>query len=136
MVPGRKPLYQAGFLVARRDPTVLKEVLDVILEGNYSQGYGRDNGWGNSGYGGLVGAMAMQGLMAYYYDTIRPNNAVELNQCRFNHMVSTSCVILRMLFMFLVSDEFVYSLPSLGDGCIVRIPRWRRLNFLTVFLTK
>ena len=30
--------------------------------------------------------MAMQGLMAYYYDHIKTDNAVELNQCRYNHM--------------------------------------------------
>jgi hypothetical protein len=84
--PGRKPLYQAGFLVARRNPQILKEVVDVVLEGNYTPGFSRENGWGGAGYGGLVGAMAMQGLMAYYYDMVRPNTAVELNQCRFNHM--------------------------------------------------
>ena len=84
--PGRKPLYQAGFLVARRDPTVVDEVVKVIKKGHYVPGFGRDNGWGGKGYGGLVGAMAMQGLMAYYYDHVRPNTAVELNQCRFNHM--------------------------------------------------
>ena len=27
-----------------------------------------------------------QGLMAYYYDMVRPHTSVELNQCRFNHM--------------------------------------------------
>lgn len=30
--------------------------------------------------------MAMQGLLAYVYDEILPENWVELNQCRFNHM--------------------------------------------------
>ena len=33
-----------------------------------------------------VGAMAMQGLVAYYYDFVNKDNAVELNQCRHNHM--------------------------------------------------
>ena len=84
--PGRKPGYQAGFLVARRDPTVVDEVVEIIREGNFTAGFGRDNGWGGGGYGGFVGAMAMQGLMAYYYDMVRPNTAVELNQCRYNHM--------------------------------------------------
>jgi len=28
----------------------------------------------------------MQGLMAYFYDHVRPNTAVELNSCRYNHM--------------------------------------------------
>jgi hypothetical protein len=87
VAPGRKPMYQAGFLVARRDPTVMDEVIEVIKEGNYTGGLNPiNNGWGGKGYGAMVGAMAMQGLMAYYYDQVRPNTAVELNQCRFNHM--------------------------------------------------
>ena len=61
VMPGRKPLYQAGFLVARRDPSVIDEVVDVIKEGNYTEGYSPQNGWGGKGYGGMVGAMAMQG---------------------------------------------------------------------------
>jgi hypothetical protein len=85
-IPGRKAMYQAGFLVARRDPTILDEVVKVIREGNYTSGFQPGNGWSGMGYGGYVGSMAMQGLMAYYYDIVRPNNAVELNQCRFNHM--------------------------------------------------
>jgi hypothetical protein len=28
----------------------------------------------------------MQGLVAYYYDHVNKDNAVELNQCRHNHM--------------------------------------------------
>jgi hypothetical protein len=86
VIPGRKSGYQAGFLVARRDPSIVKEVVEVIKEGNFTDGFGRDNGWGGAGYGTFVGAKAMQGLMAYFYDIIRPNNAVELNPCRFNHM--------------------------------------------------
>jgi len=80
------PGYQAGFIVARRDPTIMDEMVEVIKEGNYTDGWGRGHGWGGSGHGGYVGAMAMQGLVAYYYDHVRTGNAVELNQCRHNHM--------------------------------------------------
>lgn len=86
VVPGRKPGYQAGFVVLRPDPTVPKELYKIILEGNFTPGFSRENGWGGLGYGSFVGAMAMQGLMAYYYDIIRPQSAVELNQCRYNWM--------------------------------------------------
>jgi len=86
VIPGRKALYQAGFLVARRNPDILQEAVDIIKEGNYTEGYELRNGWGGLGYGAFVGAMAMQGLMAYYYDVVKPNAAVELNQCRYNHM--------------------------------------------------
>lgn len=80
------PAYQAGFLVARRDPSVFTELVDTIKKGNYTDGWGWNHGWGGKGYGGYVGAMAMQGVIAYYYDHLRPNTAVELNQCRYNHM--------------------------------------------------
>jgi hypothetical protein len=39
---------------------------------------------GGLGYGGFVGAMAMQGLIAYYYDVYVPGTWVELNNCRHN----------------------------------------------------
>eukprot|EP00560_Eucampia_antarctica_P001940 CAMPEP_0197833114 /NCGR_PEP_ID=MMETSP1437-20131217/17796_1 /TAXON_ID=49252 ORGANISM="Eucampia antarctica, Strain CCMP1452" /NCGR_SAMPLE_ID=MMETSP1437 /ASSEMBLY_ACC=CAM_ASM_001096 /LENGTH=905 /DNA_ID=CAMNT_0043436955 /DNA_START=312 /DNA_END=3029 /DNA_ORIENTATION=- len=80
------PGYQAGFAVGRRNPEAFNEIIEIIKEGNYTDGWGFSYGWGNKGYGGYVGAMAMQGLMGYYYDHIQPNASVELNQCRYNHM--------------------------------------------------
>jgi len=87
VVPGKfPPGFQAGFLVIRRDPSIVDEIVDVVKEGNYTDGWGMEYGWGNKGYGGWVGAMAMQGVIAYYYDYIRTDSAVELNQCLYNHM--------------------------------------------------
>mmetsp|Transcript_8915 Transcript_8915/g.14855 ORF Transcript_8915/g.14855 Transcript_8915/m.14855 type:complete len:546 (+) Transcript_8915:126-1763(+) len=86
VIPGRKAGYQAGFVVVRPDPSVFTELTEIVKKGNFTDGFGRDNGWGGLGYGGFVGAMAMQGLMAYYYDHIRPLTSVELNQCRYNWM--------------------------------------------------
>lgn len=87
VAPGKfPPAYQAGFLVARRDPDVMDQVLDIIREGNYTDGWGYGSGWHGSGHGGYVGARAMQGVMAYFYDYVKKDNAVELNQCRHNHM--------------------------------------------------
>ena len=78
--------FQAGFLVLKPDVRVFEQYLEVIREGNYVEGFSRENGWGGMGYGGVVGSMAMQGLPAYFYDVIRPNTTVELNGCRYNHM--------------------------------------------------
>ena len=86
VMPGRKPGYQAGFLVIQPDPVVLDQLKAIISKGDYVEGFQRANGWGGLGYGGFVGAMAMQGLLAYYYDVYRPDSWMELNQCRFNHM--------------------------------------------------
>ena len=78
--------FQAGFIILKPSMDVFNEYLDIIREGNYVEGFSRENGWGGKGYGGVVGSMAMQGLPAYYYDIIRPNITVELNGCRYNHM--------------------------------------------------
>ena len=55
VIPGRKALYQAGFLVARRNPNVLEEAIAIVKEGNYKEGYELRNGWGGAGYGAFVG---------------------------------------------------------------------------------
>lgn len=44
--------YQAGFLVARHDPKILPELREIVLEGNYTDGWGYGRGWGGSGHGG------------------------------------------------------------------------------------
>jgi len=44
--------------------------------------------WAGLGYGGFQGAMAYQGVVAYYYDQLRPNSAVELNVCRWNQVAA------------------------------------------------
>jgi hypothetical protein len=142
VAPGKFPAaYQAGFLVARRDPALLEDMLEVIREGNYTAGWGYGTGWGLAGYSGWVGAMAMQGtvyscrvvesfhpsfcwywhlnrffwshfvsagFVAYFYDIIRPNTAVELNQCRYNHM--------GMDVRYRHPPNFRPSLPGVG-GC-------------------
>ena len=86
VIPGRKAAFQAGFIVVKPSMDAFNEYLDIIREGNYVEGFSRENGWGGKGYGGVVGSMAMQGLPAYYYDIVRPNTTVELNGCRYNHM--------------------------------------------------
>jgi hypothetical protein len=90
VVPGYQPLYQAGFLVARTNPQVFHDIVHLIKTESYvpqSQGVGfKHLGWGGSGVGTYVGAMAMQGIIAYYYKYKAPNTWIELNQCRYNHM--------------------------------------------------
>ena len=62
--------------------------LQFIREGNYVGGRGNTAGWGGLGYGGFQGAMAYQGVVAYFYDQLRPNTAVELNACIWNQVVA------------------------------------------------
>jgi hypothetical protein len=86
VMPGRLPGYQAGFIALKPSRQVFDQILDVIRTADYVEGFDRTNGWGGKGYGGFVGAAAMQGLLAYFYDHVRPGVWIELNQCRFNHM--------------------------------------------------
>jgi hypothetical protein len=79
---------QGGFLVARSSPTVLDQYVAFIRKGNYTKGRGNDSGWDGLGYGGFQGAMAYQGVVAYYYDQVAPNTAVELDACQWNQVVA------------------------------------------------
>ncbi|KAL3757827.1 hypothetical protein ACHAWU_006135 [Discostella pseudostelligera] len=79
---------QGGFLVARPDIAVFDAYIEFIKEGNYIGGRGDGTGWAGLGYGGFQGAMAYQGVVAYYYDQLRPNSAVELNVCRWNQVAA------------------------------------------------
>lgn len=79
---------QGGFLVARTDPSALETYVTFIKEANYVGGRGPGKGWAGLGYGGFQGAMAYQGVLAYFYDAVRPKTAVELNICRYNQVVA------------------------------------------------
>jgi hypothetical protein len=80
---------QGGFLVARPDGGVLQQYVQIIQQANYtaSSKRGDGSGWGGLGYGGFQGAMAYQGIVAYYYDHFH-KGAVELNACRWNQVVA------------------------------------------------
>ena len=87
IIPGdKRPLFQAGFMVVKPNQAVFDELVEVILEGNFVEGWKSSSGWGGLGYSGKVGAKAMQGLMAYYYDVLRPGVSVELHGCHYNWM--------------------------------------------------
>eukprot|EP00980_Cylindrotheca_fusiformis_P018078 scaffold5799_cov110-Cylindrotheca_fusiformis.AAC.5 len=79
---------QGGFLVARPSMSHFEKYLEFIKEGNYVKGRGNDKGWYGLGYGGFQGAMAYQGVVAYFYDQIAKDTAVELNVCVWNQVVA------------------------------------------------
>jgi len=109
VAPGKMPAgFQAGFLVTRRDPQSLEDMTKIIKNDTFVNGFGWNAGWGGKGYAGFKGAMAMQGLVSYYYDHHRTNWAVELNQCRFNHQ--------GMDIMFRAGPNFFRSHTGRG-GC-------------------
>jgi hypothetical protein len=79
---------QGGFLVARPNMGHFERYLEFIKEGNYIRGRGNGKGWYGLGYGGFQGAMAYQGVVAYFYDHIAKDTAVELNVCVWNQVVA------------------------------------------------
>jgi hypothetical protein len=87
LIPGDdRSLFQAGFMVVKPNKKVFDEIIAIILEGNFAEGWNSTSGWGGLGYSGKVGAKAMQGLIAYYYDSAQNNSSVELNGCHYNWM--------------------------------------------------
>jgi hypothetical protein len=73
---------QGGFFVARPDMSLLQELLDTIIVGNYT----KHNGWGALFYGGYWGSAQIQGFLSYFYGHVRPSASVELNRCLYNSM--------------------------------------------------
>ena len=79
---------QAGFMVARRDARNMDKMVEVINneEEYFINESGNEFGRGsNKHYRRIVGgSMAMQGLVAYYYDIINSGKVVKLKACRHN----------------------------------------------------
>ena len=61
---------------------------DFISKGDYKPGRGPGSGWAGLGYGGFQGAMAYQGVLAYFYDQVYPGHSVELDVCHWNQVVA------------------------------------------------
>jgi hypothetical protein len=58
------------------------ELQNIIRKGDYG---GR--GWGNSGIGNFWGGQTVQGILPYFYHSVHPGDALELNRCIYNCMV-------------------------------------------------
>eukprot|EP00934_Nitzschia_sp_Nitz4_P009052 Nitzschia sp. Nitz4//scaffold16_size188269//78434//80084//NITZ4_001793-RA/size188269-augustus-gene-0.77-mRNA-1//1//CDS//3329538523//9042//frame0 len=84
----KRQAVQGGFLVARPQEGILERYMAFIREGNYTKGRGEGTGWYGMGYGGFQGAMAYQGVVAYFYDQLAPDTAVELDVCVWNQVVA------------------------------------------------
>lgn len=82
--PGRKAGFQAGFWILKPNQTHFDRIVNLIKTTNYVEGMSPQNGWGGLGYGQFVGAKAMQGIIAYYYDQHVNGTWMELNNCRYN----------------------------------------------------
>ena len=79
---------QGGFVVARPSVEHFRMYQDFIRKGDYRPGRGPGSGWAGLGYGGFQGAMAYQGVLAYFYDQVYPGHSVELDVCYWNQVVA------------------------------------------------
>ena len=85
----RRQGVQGGFVAVRPSLEHFAQYQQFIMQANYTPGgRGPDSGWGGMGYGGFQGAMAYQGVVAFFYDQIYPGHAVELDVCRWNQVVA------------------------------------------------
>lgn len=75
---------QGGFLMVRPSERVFQEYIDIVLEGNYIE----NHGWGGK-YGWAFGGAQIQGICAYFYGMIHPEQGVELDRCKVNAMVDS-----------------------------------------------
>jgi hypothetical protein len=81
----RKPVvYRPGFLVARRNPAILREAVKLIHQGDYIEG-DIDAGWGGRGYSMYFRNGMISGLFTYLLDEFHGDTSVELSGCKFGH---------------------------------------------------
>lgn len=59
-----------------------EELRAIIRKGDFT-----NRGWGNSGIGNFWGGQTVQGILAYFYHTVHPEDGQELNRCIYNCMV-------------------------------------------------
>ncbi|KAL7575620.1 hypothetical protein ACA910_011450 [Epithemia clementina (nom. ined.)] len=79
---------QGGFLVVRPNATRYQELVGIVKSGNFLPGQKMKSGWFGMGYGMHIwGAMTIQGLLAYYFDQVIKDSAIELHRCKFNQIM-------------------------------------------------
>ena len=76
------PPAQGGFLVIRPSMERFEELRAIIRKGDHG-----NKGWGGSHIGNFWGGQTIQGIIPYFYYSIHPGEAQELNRCIYNCMV-------------------------------------------------
>ena len=83
---------QGGFLLLRPSTSTYIDLINIVRSGEFYSGFNaQSTGWYHSGYGKHIwGSMTIQGLLAYYFDTIDLEHSVELNRCRYNNIADNA----------------------------------------------
>lgn len=80
------PLMQGGMLIIKPSETVYREIVAILLEGDFRSG----TGWKGARIGWGWGGMTIQGIISYYYNIeAPPRSFFELDHCRVNAMTTT-----------------------------------------------
>jgi hypothetical protein len=80
--PAYTSLLPGGFLVVRPSVARFEELRAIIRKGDFT-----NRGWGKSGIGNFWGGQTVQGILAYFYHSVHPEDGQELNRCIYNCMV-------------------------------------------------
>lgn len=81
------PLTSGGFLVVRPSLETFENFKHVIKKGDFGT-----RGWGGTNIGHFWGGQTIQGIIPYFYYSIKPGESEELNRCEYNCMVDNPYV--------------------------------------------
>jgi hypothetical protein len=73
---------KGGFLVVRPSLERYLELCAIIRKGDFGSG-----GWAGSNIGNFWGGQTIQGILAYFYHKVHPEEGFEANRCVYNCMV-------------------------------------------------
>eukprot|EP00635_Sarcinochrysidales_sp_CCMP3193_P005337 CAMPEP_0118914976 /NCGR_PEP_ID=MMETSP1166-20130328/15216_1 /TAXON_ID=1104430 /ORGANISM="Chrysoreinhardia sp, Strain CCMP3193" /LENGTH=449 /DNA_ID=CAMNT_0006854615 /DNA_START=56 /DNA_END=1402 /DNA_ORIENTATION=+ len=82
MARGKNKPVQGGFILAKPSTAIYDALVDVVREGDFRA----NGGWGGTGAGQYWGGMTIQGLMPYFFETVRPGQGKALDECVYNNM--------------------------------------------------
>lgn len=121
VMPGRKPGFQAGFIVLKPSLQVFESLVDTIKTTEYVGGYSRRNGWG--GKVSLVCGM-VRCFLASFADKVLVGLTLDCYQgirklCRFGRHARSLGLLLRCRSTEYVDRTEPMSLQSHGNGCLV-----------------
>eukprot|EP00977_Amphora_coffeiformis_P028451 scaffold35225_cov183-Amphora_coffeaeformis.AAC.3 len=77
---------QGGFLIVRPNQTAFDELLFLLRQGNFDNGWYEETTNGRIKYPNMYGAPQIQGLLGFYYGHRHPQKTVELHHCYHNAM--------------------------------------------------
>ena len=76
-----------GFLIIRPSLGTFEEFKNIIKKGDFG-----NRGWGGTNIGNFWGGQTIQGIIPYFYYSIRQDESEELNRCEYNCMVDNPYV--------------------------------------------